>query len=228
MNTLSEDGQWMYDGNNWVPSDLNGPGNPPSGAPKIPPKKPMNKPPRSGERMSDIGWWVSQGTTQFFILIGFIMMIMSAGYAHSAEYTDGPTAPDQDDYILTAPDQEDYDVDGNGLEVGELENYTLAFEEYLDLQEASTENYTLAFDEYEDLETQHQKDRNQDTGNAAYWISVGPGFIVLGLVVFCLNDNSKEMSNSLRITMVIGTLYLLSNMLFEGSAINLVAGIGAN
>ena len=39
-----------------------------------------------------------------------------------------------------------------------------------------------------------------------------------------LNDNSKEMSNSLRITMMIGTLYLLSNMLFDGSAINFIAG----
>ena len=52
--------------------------------------------------------------------------------------------------------------------------------------------------------------------------------MILGLLVFCLNDNSKEMSNSLRITMLIGTLYLLSNMIFDGSAINFVAGIGAN
>ena len=197
--TLSEDGQWMYDGSNWVPAT---PGATSSGsAPPInAPKMPMNKPPRGGERMSDIGWWVSQGTTQFFILIGFIMMIMSAGYAHSAAYTEGPTAPDQNDY----------DVDDNGLEAGEIENFT------------------KDYDVYEDLQTQHLKDRSQDEGNAVYWASVGPGFIVLGLLVFCLNDNSKEMSNSLRITMMIGTLYLLSNMLFEGSAINFIAGIGTN
>ena len=197
--TLSEDGQWMYDGSNWVPAT---PGATSSGsAPPInAPKMPMNKPPRGGERMSDIGWWVSQGTTQFFILIGFIMMIMSAGYAHSAAYTEGPTAPDQNDY----------DVDDNGLEAGEIENFS------------------KDYDVYEDLQTQHLKDRSQDEGNAVYWASVGPGFIVLGLLVFCLNDNSKEMSNSLRTTMVIGTLYLPSNMLFDGSAINFIAGIGAN
>jgi len=196
MNTLSEDGQWMYDGTNWVPSNPDGPGSPPGSAPKMP----MKKPPTGYERKSDIGWWVSQGATQFFILIGFIMMIMSAGYAHSATYTEGPTAPDQNDF----------DVDDNGLEAGEIENFTVAFEAY------------------QDLETQHQKDRTQDAGSAIYWATVGPGFIVLGLLVFCLNDNSKEMSNSLRITMMIGTLYLLSNMLFDGSAINFIAGIGAN
>ena len=196
MNTLSEDGQWMYDGNNWVPSNPNGPGNPPGGAPKMP----MKKPPNGNERKSDLGWWISQGITQFFIVIGFIMMIMSAGYAHSATYTEGPTAPDQNDF----------DVDDNGLEAGEIENFTKAYEVY------------------EDEQSQHLKDRNQDAGNAVYWASVGPGFIVLGLLVFCLNDNSKEMSNSLRITMMIGTLYLLSNMLFDGSAINFIAGIGAN
>ena len=196
MNTLSEDGQWMYDGNNWVPSNQSGPGNPPSN----PPNLMMKKPPNSGERISDMGWWIAQGVTQFFILIGFIMLIMSAGYAHSAAYTEGPDQPDQNDY----------DVDANGLEAGEIENFTKDFEAY------------------EDLQQQHLKDRNQDTGNAVYWSAVGPGFIVLGLLVFCLNDNSKEMSNSLRITMMIGTLYLLSNMLFEGSAINLIAGIGTN
>ena len=196
MNTLSEDGQWMYDGNNWVPSNQNGPGNPPSNPPSISQKKPPN----SGERMSDMGWWIAQGVTQFFILIGFIMLIMSAGYAHSAAYTEGPIQPDQNDY----------DVDANGLEAGEIENFTKDFEVY------------------EDLQQQHLKDRNQDTGNAVYWSAVGPGFIVLGLLVFCLNDNSKEMSNSLRITMMIGTLYLLSNMLFDGSAINFIAGIGTN
>ena len=196
MNTLSEDGQWMYDGNNWVPSNQSGPGNPPSN----PPNMRMKKPPNSGERMSDMGWWIAQGVTQFFILIGFIMLIMSAGYAHSAAYTEGPVQPDQNDY----------DVDANGLEAGEIENFTKDFEVY------------------EDLQQQHLKDRNQDTGNAVYWSAVGPGFIVLGLLVFCLNDNSKEMSNSLRITMMIGTLYLLSNMLFDGSAINFIAGIGTN
>ncbi|MAT48219.1 MAG: hypothetical protein CMA27_00120 [Euryarchaeota archaeon] len=197
--TLSEDGQWMYDGSNWVPA-IPGATNVGSAPPGNAPKMPMNKPSSRGERMSDIGWWASQGTTQFFILIGFIMMIMSAGYAHSATYTEGPTAPDQNDY----------DVDDNGLEAGEIENFTADYEVY------------------EDIQTQHLKDRNQDTGNAVYWASVGPGFIVLGLLVFCLNDNSKEMSNSLRITMMIGTLYLLSNMLFDGSAINFIAGIGAN
>ncbi len=193
--TLSDDGQWKWDGTGWVPAS---PGMPPSGAP--PGMMPSKPPSRGGERMSDIGWWASQGTTQFFILLGFIMMIMSTGYAHSAIYTEGPVAPDQNDY----------DVDDNGLEEGEIENFTKDFEVY------------------QDLETQHQKDRTQDTGNAVYWGAVGPGFIVLGLLVFCLNDNSKEMSNSLRITMMIGTLYLLSNMLFDGSAINFVAGIGAN
>ena len=197
--TLSEDGQWMYDGSNWVPA-IPGATSVGSAPPGNAPKMPMNKPPNGGERMTDIGWWVSQGTTQFFILIGFIMMIMSAGYAHSATYTEGPTAPDQNDY----------DVDDNGLEAGEIENFTADYEVY------------------EDIQTQHLKDRNQDAGNAVYWASVGPGFIVLGLLVFCLNDNSKEMSNSLRITMMIGTLYLLSNMLFDGSAINFIAGIGAN
>ncbi|MBJ23753.1 MAG: hypothetical protein CMB64_03700 [Euryarchaeota archaeon] len=197
MNTISEDGQWMYDGNNWVPSNQTGTGTP---LPNKMPPSPMNKPPSSGERMSDMGWWISQGATQFFILIGFIMMIMSAGYAHSATYTEGPDIPDQDDY----------DVDNNGLEAGEIENFTVDFEKYEDLQE------------------QHLKDRNQDTGNSIYWATIGPGFIILGLLVFCLNDNSKEMSNSLRITMMIGTLYLLSNMLFDGSAINFIAGIGAN
>jgi len=193
--TLSEDGQWMYNGTDWVPASPGGPSSsmPPSGAP-------MSKMPTGKERMSDMGWWASQGATQFFILIGFIMMIMSTGYAHSATYTEGPTAPDQDDY----------DVDNNGLETGEIENFTTDYEAF------------------EDVQTQHNKDRTQDTGNAVYWGAVGPGFIVLGLLVFCLNDNSKEMSNSLRITMMIGTLYLLSNMLYDGSAINFIAGIGTN
>ena len=194
MNNLSEDGQWMYDGSNWVPSKHNNPGNPPNAAPRIT----TNFSTDLEERKSDIGWWVSQGLTQFFILIGFIMIIMSAGYSHSATYTEGPIIPDQNDY----------DVDKNGLEPGEIENFTVDFEKYQDLQE------------------QHLKDRNQDTGNAVYWASVGPGFIILGLLVFCLNDNSKEMPNSLRITMMIGTLYLLSNMLFDGGAINFIAGIG--
>lgn len=193
--TLSEDGQWMYNGTDWVPAS---PGAPSSSLP--PSKAPMNKMPAGNERMSDIGWWVSQGATQFFILIGFIMMIMSAGYAHSATYTEGPIAPDQ----------EDYDIDKNGLEPGEIENFT------------------KAYDAYEDAQSEHLKDRNQDAGNALYWSTIGPGFIILGLIVFCLNDNSKEMSNSLRITMMIGTLYLLSNMLFDGSAINFIAGIGTN
>ena len=194
MNNVSEDGQWMYDGSNWVPSNTNGPATPKKNAPEIS----VNNSEKKSERISEVGWWISQGVTQFFILIGFIMMVMSAGYSHSASYTEGPVVPDQNDY----------DTDKNGLEPGEIENFTKDFEIYQDLQE------------------KHLKDRNQDTGNAVYWASIGPGFIILGLLVFCLNDNSKEMSNSLRITMMIGTLYLLSNMLFDGGAINFIAGIG--
>ena len=50
MNTLSEDGQWMYDGSNWVPSNPDGPGNPPGTMPKMP----MKKPPNGNERKSFI------------------------------------------------------------------------------------------------------------------------------------------------------------------------------
>jgi len=119
------------------------------------------------------------------ISLGFLMMILSAAYSNSALWSNPPDMPTSSDF----------DADDDGLSNAESENYNNALDKYDD-----------DLDEYNDKVRDH-------TGKTIFWMSVGSVFIVGGLVGLAINSKEGEMSNSVRLMLLIGAIYLLGGML---------------
>ena len=129
------------------------------------------------------------------ISLGFLALIFSSSYATSADYTNAPDAPK----TITSSD---FDLDNNGLNSSENENYTDALLQYAD-----------DLDEYIDQLDTHDDLMNTYTGRSIFWGTISSALIVGGLVCLTFVPNAIEMSNSVRLTLLIGTIYMLAGML---------------
>lgn len=133
------------------------------------------------------------------ISLGFLMLILSESYANSANYTNAPDAPSSTDF----------DLDNDGLNASETESYTAALEQYAD-----------DLDEYNDR-------MNTYTGKAIFWGNVSSAFIVGGLVGLTFIPKAIEMSNGVRITLLVGTIYMLGGMMgFDLPGVDAAIGFG--
>jgi len=133
------------------------------------------------------------------ICLGFLMLIISESYANSAIYTNAPDAPTTSDF----------DIDNDGLSTGESENYTAALQQYSD-----------------DLD-EHLDRINTQAGNAIFWRNVSSAFIVGGLVGLTFSSKAVEMSNSVRLTLLIGTMYMLAGMMgYDMPGVDAAIGFG--
>ena len=68
-------------------------------------------------------------------------------------------------------------------------------------------------DEYIDQLDAHNDLMNTYTGRAIFWGTISSALIVGGLVCLTFLPNAVEMSNSVRLTLLIGTIYMLAGML---------------
>ena len=133
------------------------------------------------------------------VSLGFLMLIVSESYANSANYSNAPDAPTTSDF----------DIDNDGLSTGESENYTAALQQYSD-----------------DLD-EHLDRMNTHAGNAIFWGNIGSAFIVGGLVGLTFSSKAVEMSNSVRLTLLIGTIYMLAGMLgYDMPGVDAAIGFG--
>ena len=133
------------------------------------------------------------------ISLGFLMLVLSESYANAALYTNAPDAPSSSDF----------DLDNNGLNTAETENYTAALEQYAD-----------------DLD-EHNDRMNTYAGNAIFWGNVSSAFIVGGLVGLTFIPKAIEMSNGVRITLLIGTIYMLGGMMgYDLPGVDAAIGFG--
>ena len=131
--------------------------------------------------------------------MGSEMCIRDRSYANSANYTNAPDAPSSSDF----------DLDNDGLNTSETESYTAALEQYAD-----------DLDEYNDR-------MNTYTGKAIFWGNVSSAFIVGGLVGLTFIPKALEMSNGVRITLLIGTIYMLGGMMgFDLPGVDAAIGFG--
>lgn len=143
------------------------------------------------------------------IVLGFLMLILSESYANSANYTNAPDAPD-------TIDSADFDIDNNGLNASESDNYTNALRQYSD-----------DVDEYLDQLDQHNDLMNTYTGKSIFWSNISSAFIVGGLVCLTFSTKAVEMSNAVRLTLVIGTVYMLAGMLgYDMPGVDAAVGFG--
>jgi hypothetical protein len=135
--------------------------------------------------------------------LGFLMLILSASYSNSAEYTNAPDAPDA---ILSS----DFDNDSDGL-----------------LNASENENFTAALSVYSDDMDAHNDLMNTYTGNAIFWNTISSAFIVGGMICLTFLPNASEMSNSVRVTLLIGTIYMLAGMLgYDMPGVDAAIGLG--
>ncbi len=133
------------------------------------------------------------------ICLGFLMFIISESYANSANYSNAPDVP------LSS----DFDLDNNGLNTAESENYTAALQQY-----------AVDLDVYNDKVNSH-------TGNSIFWGNVSSAFIVGGLVGLTFSSKAVEMSNAVRLTLLIGTIYMLGGMMgYELPGVDAAVGFG--
>ena len=141
--------------------------------------------------------------------LGFLMLILSESYANSANYTNPPDAPD-------TIDSEDFDIDNNGLNTSESDNYANALRQYSD-----------DVDEYLDQLDQHNDLMNTYTGKSIFWSNISSAFIVGGLICLTFVPKAVEMSNAVRLTLVIGTIYMLAGMLgYDMPGVDAAVGFG--
>ncbi|RAH12342.1 MAG: hypothetical protein DBX05_07125 [Candidatus Poseidoniales archaeon] len=141
----------------------------------------------------------SKAIITVLISLGFLMLILSEAYSNSANYTNAPDIPTSSDF----------DLDDDGLSSAESENYTNALEEYAD-----------------DLD-EHNDRMNDHTGKAIFWGNVSSAFIVGGLVGLAFSPKAVEMSNAVRLTLLIGTIYMLGGMMgYELPGVDAAVGFG--
>ena len=115
--------------------------------------------------------------------LGFLMMIISAAYSNSAGWSNPPDMPVSSDF----------DLDDDGLSNAESQNYNKALDQYAD-----------DLDEYNDKVQDH-------TGKTLFWMTVGSTFVVGALVGLAISQDG--MSNSVRIVLLIGAIYMLGGLL---------------
>ena len=125
--------------------------------------------------------------SRFTVLLslGFFMLIIASAYANSAGWSNPPDMPVSSDF----------DLDDDGLSNAESANYNNALDQYND-----------DLDEYNEKVQDH-------TGKTILWRNVGAVFIVGGLVGLAINSKDGEMSNSVRLILLIGVIYMLGGML---------------
>ena len=141
--------------------------------------------------------------------LGFLMLILSESYANSANYTNAPDAPD-------TIDSSDFDTDNNGLNTSETDNYLDALTQYSD----DVDQYLEELDRHNDL-------MNTYTGKSIFWSNISSAFIVGGLVCLTFVPKAVEMPNSVRLTLVIGTIYMLAGMLgYDMPGVDAAVGFG--
>ena len=213
--TKSEDGDWKWDGlrEQWVPAAtgagiLSPPmlsGTPPTGAPS-------QQIPNSGgfsgliKRRNE---WLPKALIVTIVGLGFWMLILSESFSYMKDYSPEPEAPD-------AVSSSDYDTDNNGLNASEEENYTAAVEKYND-----------AYDVWQDDMEDHNDLMKEYEGKSILWRNIGPGFIVAGLVCLTFQSKSFEMSNSVKLTLLIGTMYMVANLLgYDMPGVDAAVGFG--
>jgi len=141
----------------------------------------------------------SKGMITVLISLGFLMLVLSEAYSNSANYTNAPDVPSSSDF----------DLDDDGLSSAESENYNNALDDYAD-----------DLDEYNDRMNDH-------TGKAIFWGNVSSAFIVGGLVGLTFSSKAVEMSNAVRLTLLIGTIYMLGGMMgYELPGVDAAVGFG--
>ena len=98
----------------------------------------------------------------------------------------------------------------------ESDNYATALRQYSD-----------DVDEYLDQLDQHNDLMNTYTGKSIFWSNISSAFIVGGLVCLTFFSKAVEMSNSVRLTLVIGTIYMLAGMLgYDMPGVDAAVGFG--
>ena len=141
--------------------------------------------------------------------LGFLMLILSESYANSANYTNAPDAPD-------TIDSADFDIDNNGLNSSESDNYFNALDQYSD-----------DVDEYQDQLDAHNDLMNTYSGKSIFWGNISSAFIVGGLVCLTFVPKAVEMSNSVRLTLLIGTIYMLGGLMgYDLPGVDAAIGLG--
>ena len=122
-------------------------------------------------------------------------------------------------YLTDAPDtidSADFDIDNNGLNSSESDNYADALRQYSD----DVDEYLNQLDEHNDL-------MNTYTGKSVFWSNISSAFIVGGLVCLTFSTKAVEMSNAIRLTLVIGTIYMLAGMLgYDMPGVDAAVGFG--
>ena len=198
---LSEDGKWVYDETleEWVPNE---PGfqadYTAAEAQFIPSKNPSMIDLPSVKKMSGtkLNGRIYSAGIAVIMALGFMMLIMSEQYTYSSNHTPAPEAPD-------TIQSSDFDLDDNGgLNDTEQEAYQAAVERYND-------KYQNYLDDVED----HNLLMLAYEGKATFWSNIAPGFIVAGLVCLTFQSKGVEMTNSIRLTLLIGTMYMVANLL---------------
>ena len=198
---LSEDGKWVYDETleEWVPNE---PGfradYEANEAQFVPPMMDLKHKTHGVNKMSgkNLNNKIYSAGIAMIMALGFLMMIMSEQYTYSSNHTPAPEAPDT---VQTS----DFDGDENGnLNTTEQEAYQAAVERY-------NQKYQNYLDDLED----HNFLMLAYEGKATFWSNIAPGFIVAGLVCLTFASKQVEMTNSIRLTLLIGTMYMVANLL---------------
>jgi|GEM_PF-2153963 len=197
---LSEDGKWFYDETQeeWMPNEPGLQGMNAAAGPRfIPPMMDLKNSVNDVKNMSEknLNKRVYSAGIAFIMGLGFLMMIMSEQYTYSSNHTAAPEAPD-------TISSSDFDADNNGLNTTEEEEY-----------QAAIDRYNERFQNYQDAVEDHNLLMLAYVGKATFWMNIAPGFIVAGLVCLTFQSKGVEMTNSIRLTLLIGTLYMVANLL---------------
>jgi hypothetical protein len=198
---LSEDGKWVYDETleDWVPNEPGFQANYAAAeAQFISSKNPamIDLPGVKNMNKRNLNNKIYSAGIAMIMALGFLMMIMSEQYTYSSNHTPAPEAPDT---VQTS----DFDGDENGnLNTTEQEAYQAAVERY-------NQKYQNYLDDLED----HNFLMLAYEGKATVWSNIAPGFIVAGLVCLTFQSKGVEMTNSIRLTLLIGTMYMVANLL---------------
>jgi hypothetical protein len=217
---ISDDGEWRYDEQkgDWVPA-MSNTGHDPQSTMHSNPKDALG-PPVAVSKSSksakvspmnkNVRTLVDRSIIGIIIGVGFLMLIFSESYNYSATYTIAPEAPAQ-------PVSSDFDLDGSGsLNLSENGYYEFA----LDLYNDAYAVYSNDLKYHNDLMTIY-------AGKAIFYGNIAPGFIVAGLVCMTFQSKAYEMSNSIRLTLLIGTIYMVANMLgYDMPGVNAAIGLG--
>lgn len=200
---ISDDGEWRYDEQkgDWVPAMSNTGPEPQSTMHSNPkdalgPPVAISKSAKVAPMNKDNLTLVARSIIGIIIGVGFLMLIFSELYDYSATYTSAPEPP------TDSPVQSDFDVDGGGLNSTEMENYSYFADVFNDA-------YAVYLDDLKN----HNDLMIIYAGDAIFYGNIAPIFIVAGLVCMTFQSKAYEMSNSIRLILLIGTIYMVANLL---------------